>query len=104
MVSSPETWCAGASSNRDPSSIPGGKGSHTGYQNDSISRVAGQREPAPPSKFSKEGGFRNSVFKGIFVWSLYLSIESGRGRLVVPPGSMAEEASQIRPIPFFSAI
>jgi hypothetical protein len=33
--------------------------------------VAGQREPAPPSKFSKEGGFRKSVFRGI-CW--YLSI------------------------------
>ncbi len=28
-------------------------------------RVAGQREPAPPSKFSNEGGFRNSVLRGI---------------------------------------
>ncbi len=27
--------------------------------------MAGHREPAPPSKFSNEGGFRKSVFKGI---------------------------------------
>src|ERR1700686_539273 len=58
-------WCGGASSNRAPSTIPVGKASHTGYQYDSISRVAGQREPAPPSKFSNEGGFKNSVFNGI---------------------------------------
>src|SRR5580700_6356379 len=67
MVSSPETWCDGASNSRAPSSIPVGYASHTGYQKLSISRVAGQREPAPPSKFSKEGGFKNSVFKGIIV-------------------------------------
>ena len=30
-----------------------------------ISRVAGQRELAPPSKFSKEGGLRKIVFRGI---------------------------------------
>src|ERR1700733_6997903 len=47
--------------------MPVGYASQTGYQYDSISRVAGQREPAPPSKFSKEGGFKNSVFKGIIV-------------------------------------
>jgi hypothetical protein len=45
--------------------MPAGYASHTGYQYDSISRVAGQRELAPPSKFSKEGGFRKSVFKGM---------------------------------------
>src|SRR5450432_2448169 len=45
--------------------MPAGYASQTGYQYDSISRVAGQRDPAPPSKFSKEGGFKNSVFKGI---------------------------------------
>src|SRR5215469_14787782 len=65
MVSCAETWCGGASSNRDPSSIPAGYASHTGYQYDSISRVAGQRELAPPSKFSNDGGFRNKVFNGI---------------------------------------
>src|SRR5208337_906010 len=64
-------WCGGASSKRAPSSIPVGYASHTGYQYDSISRVAGQREPAPPSKFSKEGGFRNSVFKGILGKALF---------------------------------
>src|SRR5258708_40107849 len=58
-------WWGGASSRRAPSSMPVGYASQTGYQYDSISRVAGQREPAPPSKFSKEGGFKNSVFKGI---------------------------------------
>src|SRR5208337_97002 len=66
-------WCGGASSKRAPSSIPVGYASQTGYQYDSISRVAGQREPAPPSKFSNEGGFKNSVFNGISV-SLYFSI------------------------------
>ena len=30
-----------------------------------VVRVAGQRELAPPSKFSNEGGFRKSVFSGI---------------------------------------
>src|ERR1700678_2015675 len=65
MVSSAETWCGGASSRRDPSSMPAGKASQTGYQYDSISRVAGHRELAPPSNFSNEGGFRKSVFKVI---------------------------------------
>ena len=41
---------------------PAGYDSHTGYQYDSISRVAGHRELAPPSKFSKLGGFNNKVF------------------------------------------
>src|SRR5215469_2364599 len=67
IVSSAETWCGGASRRREPSSIPAGYASQTGYQYDSISRVAGQRELAPPSKFSKEGGFRNSVFKGMTI-------------------------------------
>src|SRR5512140_2801257 len=65
IVSSADTWCGGASSSRDPSSIPAGYASHTGYQYDSISRVAGQRELAPPSKFSKEGGFKNRVLSGM---------------------------------------
>src|ERR1051326_7863742 len=65
IVSSALTWCGGASNRRDPSSIPAGYASHTGYQYDSISRVAGQRELAPPSNLSKEGGCRKSVFKGI---------------------------------------
>src|SRR5258708_30052465 len=60
-------WWGGASSRRAPSSMPVGYASQTGYQYDSISRVAGQREPAPPSKFSNEGGFKNSVFRGIWV-------------------------------------
>src|SRR6516225_7241242 len=62
MVSSAETWCGGASRRRDPSSIPAGYASQTGYQYDSISRVAGQRELAPPSKFSKLGGLSRTVF------------------------------------------
>jgi hypothetical protein len=45
--------------------MPAGYASHTGYQYDSISRVAGQRELAPPSKFSNDGGLRNKVFRGI---------------------------------------
>src|SRR5271156_1705762 len=55
-------WSGGPSSRRLPGSIPAGYESQTGYQYDSISRVAGQREPAPPSNFSKLGGFRNNVF------------------------------------------
>src|SRR5579859_4780424 len=51
--------------------MPAGYASHTGYQYDSISRVAGQRELAPPSKFSNDGGFRNNVFKGILIQRLY---------------------------------
>src|SRR5579859_1951691 len=54
--------------------IPAGYASHTGYQYDSISRVAGQRELAPPSKFSKDGGFRNNVFKGMSVLVSYINI------------------------------
>src|SRR5665213_2904853 len=65
IVSGAVTWCGGASSKREPSSIPAGYASQTGYQYDSISRVAGQRELAPPSKFSKEGGLRKIVFRGI---------------------------------------
>src|SRR5215471_2420846 len=60
-VSSGVTPCGGASSRRLPGSIPAGYVSQTGYQYDSISRVAGQRELAPPSKFSKLGGFNNNV-------------------------------------------
>src|SRR5260370_6731895 len=65
IVSCAETWCGAASSRREPSSMPAGYASHTGYQYDSISRVAGQRELAPPSKFSNDGGFTKSVFNGI---------------------------------------
>src|ERR1700691_148426 len=54
--------CGGPSRRRLPSSMPAGYVSHTGYQYDSISRVAGQREPAPPSNFSKLGGFTSKVF------------------------------------------
>src|SRR6476661_10631175 len=74
IVSSADTWCGGASSSREPSSIPAGYASHTGYQYDSISRVAGQRELAPPSKFSNDGGFRNNVFKGMSVLDSYINI------------------------------
>src|SRR3954462_14706999 len=68
IVSSAVMWWGGASNRRAPSSMPVGYASQTGYQYDSISRVAGQRELAPPSKFSNDGGFRNSVFKGIRKW------------------------------------
>src|SRR5258707_9229644 len=96
MVSSAETWCDGASSRREPSSIPAGYASQTGYQYDSISRVAGQREPAPPSKFSNEGGFKNSVFNGILgVSILALSpVHTPRSTLpfwYVPTGSKGVE-------------
>src|SRR5271155_1704456 len=57
------TLCGEASSKRLPGIIPAGYASQTGYQYDSISRVAGQRELAPPSKFSKLGGFSSNVFK-----------------------------------------
>src|SRR5262245_61938264 len=56
------TLCGQASSSRLSGSMPAGYVSQTGYQYDSISRVAGQRELAPPSYPSKLGGFRNSVF------------------------------------------
>src|SRR5277367_4037141 len=56
------TLCGEASSKRLPGIIPAGYASQTGYQYDSISRVAGQRELAPPSKFSKLGGFNSNVF------------------------------------------
>src|SRR6266852_6078653 len=56
------TLCGDASSNRLPGIIPAGYVNHTGYQYDSISRVAGHRELAPPSKFSKLGGFNSNVF------------------------------------------
>src|SRR2546425_11262960 len=54
--------CGGASSSRLPGNIPAGYVSQTGYQYEAISRVAGQRELAPPSKFLKLGGFNRSVF------------------------------------------
>src|ERR1700756_2128686 len=54
--------CGEASSKRLPGIIPAGYVSQTGYQYDSISRVAGHRELAPPSKFSKLGGFNSNVF------------------------------------------
>jgi hypothetical protein len=80
-----------------------------GYQYDSISRVAGQREPAPPSKFSNEGGFRNSVFKGIGV-ILYSNIparpvgehkypDSTPGAIFVVYSPRASAASRSRPTP-----
>src|SRR5579884_806771 len=62
MTSSGVTRCGGPSSKRLSLSMPAGYVSHTGYQYDSISLVAGHREPAPPSNLSKLGGFRNSVF------------------------------------------
>src|SRR5438270_4997969 len=79
IVSSAVMWWGGASNRRAPSSMPVGYASQTGYQKLSISRVAGQREPAPPSKFSKDGGFRNSVFKGIGV-SVILAFGQGMAR------------------------
>src|SRR5437762_11150663 len=82
IVSSAVMWWGGASNRRAPSSMPVGYASQTGYQYDSISRVAGQREPAPPSKFSNEGGFRNSVLRGIGMNVLILPFrdtESGMG-------------------------
>jgi hypothetical protein len=56
------TLCGEASSKRLPGINPAGYDSQTGYQYDSISRVAGHRELAPPSKFSKLGGFNSKVF------------------------------------------
>src|SRR5262252_9256110 len=53
--------------------------SYPGYQKDSISRVAGQRELAPPSKFLKLGGFRRRVFiTDCISILLYLRIKRGR--------------------------
>src|SRR5260370_23506314 len=54
MVCWAETWCGDASSRREPSGIPAGYGSQTGYQYDSVSRVASRRELARPSKPSHE--------------------------------------------------
>src|ERR1700722_6665000 len=85
MVSSALTWWGGASRSLEPSSMPAGWASHTGYQYDSISRVAGQRELAPPSKFSKEGGFRNSVFSGMILTQFYHLVTGLRGFSGVPP-------------------
>src|ERR1700719_4948501 len=62
MVCFQSILCGEASTSRLPGINPAGYASHTGYQYDSISRVAGHRELAPPSKFSKLGGFNNSVF------------------------------------------
>src|SRR5271168_2335093 len=62
MVCFQSILCGEASSKRLPGIIPAGYVSQTGYQYDSISRVAGHRELAPPSKFSKLGGFNKSVF------------------------------------------
>src|SRR5215475_13313974 len=62
MVCCQLTLCGDASSKRLPGIIPAGYVSHTGYQYDSISRVAGHRELAPTSKFSKLGGFNRIVF------------------------------------------
>src|SRR5262245_53994624 len=76
---------------RLPGIIPAGYDSHTGYQYDSISRVAGHRELAPPSKFSKLGGFNKIVFitSGIldpqFLASLFLVFARRRVRPVQPP-------------------
>src|SRR5712692_4871345 len=62
MVCCQLTLWGEASSSRLPGIIPAGYVSQTGYQYDSISRVAGHRELAPPSKFSKLGGFNSNVF------------------------------------------
>src|SRR5271154_4539637 len=62
MVSCQFTLCGEASSKRLPGINPAGYDSQTGYQYDSISRVAGHRELAPPSNFSKLGGFKSKVF------------------------------------------
>src|SRR5581483_6118834 len=94
MVCCTETWCGGASSRRDPSSIPAGYASHTGYQYDSISRVAGQRELAPPSKFSNEGGFRRSVFRGIAILTI-LPVREFPG--VIPLDTTPTASYRLRP-------
>src|SRR5271168_3036607 len=62
MVCFQSILCGEASSKRLPGIIPAGYVNQTGYQYDSISRVAGHRELAPPSKFSKLGGFNSNVF------------------------------------------
>src|SRR5258708_23599008 len=62
MVSFQSFLWGEASTSRLPGINPAGSASHTGYQYDSISLVAGHRELAPPSKFSKLGGFNKTVF------------------------------------------
>src|SRR5271167_1838377 len=64
--------------------MPAGYASQTGYQYDSISRVAGQREPAPPSKFSNEGGFKNSVFNGILGASILALLHTHTPQVALP--------------------
>src|SRR6266849_2347527 len=78
------TLCGDASSSRLPGIIPAGYVNQTGYQEDSISRVAGHRELAPPAKFSKLGGVNSNVFitSGILHPQLLL-------RIVPPLGAQA---------------
>jgi hypothetical protein len=53
--------------------------------------VAGQRELAPPSKFSKEGGFRKSVFRGFIAVVKFITqgaeVIGGRSPEMVPDGT-----------------
>src|SRR3954470_19111495 len=45
--------------------MPAGTQSQTGYQYESVPRGAGQRELAPPSNPSKDGGLRKSVLMNL---------------------------------------
>src|SRR5215813_5813171 len=56
-----DTFAAGASMSLLFGTRAAGWASQVGYQNERTSRRAWYREPAPPSKPSKDGGFRNKV-------------------------------------------
>src|SRR5215467_13158701 len=83
--------------------MPAGYASQTGYQYDSISRVAGQRELAPPSKFSNDGGFRNNVFNGMYLRfytttrPCYLNRIGLSGYTPRPNGPQVQRAEHRRP-------
>src|SRR5712664_3746778 len=94
------TLCGDASSNRLPGIMPAGYVNHTGYQYDSISRVAGHRELAPPSKFSKLGGFNSNVFitSGI-LHPLPSGYKLGYAKPLVFPHGTAKHKSHRRTLP-----
>src|SRR5215813_6149396 len=61
------TLAAGASMSLLSGTRAAGWASQVGYQNERTSRRAWYRDPAPPSKPSKDGGFRNKV---LFIYRL----------------------------------
>jgi len=68
------------SSTREPLTRAAGCASQVGYQKDLTSRLAWYRDPAPPSKPSKDGAWRNKVFlvcAGEVIRMQHLSAHSG---------------------------